>query len=207
MAQLNKFDKVNQMRTQAIPYEKFFGDMDLEDKDKELRIGLANKLDDMFYYFLAMLDEDNVDEIKNSLKQQFKDTVAEYFKDTINPGDYMDEYINVVVDSVVNTTVKNKGDSWYVSEDRAQYLSEDETNGIANYYQERQALLEGKTTKVWRTILDGKERHTHFIANAQEVPIGEAFVVGNSRLMYPKDISLGADVTELIGCRCTCWYI
>lgn len=208
MAQTSKFDKLNNLRSQAIPFEKYFGEMDLDDNEKERRVELAKLLDDMFFYYLAMLLDDEKEEIdtRKSLKEEFRNIVSNFFKDTINEADYVYGYIDGAVDSIIDTTLKNSSDEWYTSQDRASYLAEDNTNPLANYYQDRQALLEGKTHKTWRTILDGKERHSHFIANAQEVPIGTAFNVGNSKMMFPGDLSLGADLNEIVNCRCSCFY-
>jgi len=57
--------------------------------------------------------------------------------------------------------------------------------------------------KTWNTILDGRERITHNIADGQMQPIMMPFEVGSSLLMYPKDMSLDASLEEIINCRCS----
>lgn len=42
--------------------------------------------------------------------------------------------------------------------------------------------------------------------NGKYVPIGNAFHVGDSWMMFPKDTSLGADAKEIINCRCSITY-
>ena len=49
----------------------------------------------------------------------------------------------------------------------------------------------------------GVTRPAHLDANRQEVPYDEPFEVGDEKLMYPGDISLGASAGNVINCRCT----
>lgn len=41
------------------------------------------------------------------------------------------------------------------------------------------------------------------LLNGTRIPIDEAFMVGNSKLMFPNDASLGSDAEEIVNCRCT----
>jgi uncharacterized protein with gpF-like domain len=61
--------------------------------------------------------------------------------------------------------------------------------------------------KKWRTEGDDKVRQTHQATDGIEVELDEPFEVGASMLMYPGDDSLGAEIEELINCRCTVEYI
>lgn len=55
----------------------------------------------------------------------------------------------------------------------------------------------------WVSTDDGRTRPEHLDANRQEVPYDEPFEVGDEKLMYPGDISLGANAGNVINCRCT----
>jgi hypothetical protein len=68
------------------------------------------------------------------------------------------------------------------------------------------AVREGKTMKVWNTIIDGREREWHNEANQTVLPINEPFEVGGELLMYPLDTSLGASADNIANCRCTATY-
>lgn len=57
--------------------------------------------------------------------------------------------------------------------------------------------------KTWNVIEDGKERDTHREADGQEVDSTGSFTVGSSSLLYPGDDSLGAELKEIINCRCS----
>lgn len=60
--------------------------------------------------------------------------------------------------------------------------------------------------KEWDDIGDSKVRATHRAANGQRVPMNAPFRVGSSLLMYPGDTSLGAEIKEVAGCRCSSRY-
>ena len=69
------------------------------------------------------------------------------------------------------------------------------------------AFSSGKTKKRWKTFGDSRVRGTHRAAAGQTVPLDQPFIVGNSRLMFPCDSSLGASPAEIVNCRCTIEYI
>ena len=64
-------------------------------------------------------------------------------------------------------------------------------------------VIADEVMKTWYTTIDGRERDSHHIAHLQKKRFDEAFEVGNSRLMYPKDRSLGASPKEIFNCRCS----
>lgn len=61
--------------------------------------------------------------------------------------------------------------------------------------------------KSWLTLRDKKVRDTHRAAESQTRAVNEAFNVGNSRMMYPGDTSLGAPIREIAHCRCSAQYL
>lgn len=61
-------------------------------------------------------------------------------------------------------------------------------------------------TKEWVDQHDGEVRPTHVVAGGQTVDAKDPFIVGGSRLMYPRDKSLGAELKEVIHCRCYARY-
>ena len=62
------------------------------------------------------------------------------------------------------------------------------------------------TTKIWNTILDGKQRDAHDEADSQQQPLGLPFLVGGELLKYPGDTSLGASAGNICNCRCSVQY-
>lgn len=61
----------------------------------------------------------------------------------------------------------------------------------------------GVEEQEWVATNDDRTRETHAAANGQVVRVGEPFDVGGSQMLYPGDDSLGADVAEIVNCRCT----
>lgn len=59
--------------------------------------------------------------------------------------------------------------------------------------------------KAWITRMDGVVRPTHKAALGQRQRDDEPFNVGDSKLMYPRDLSLGASTLETA--RCRCWVV
>lgn len=81
------------------------------------------------------------------------------------------------------------------------------STSVANYYDFYDAVeRNGATKKVWISEADGKVRATHDEAHGQERQINKLFVVGDSELMFPGDITHGADLREIINCRCWVSY-
>jgi len=63
--------------------------------------------------------------------------------------------------------------------------------------------LSDSLIRIWESRKDERVRETHIIADGQRVPgTATPFMVGNSLLMYPGDTSLGAEMKEIIDCRC-----
>lgn len=58
--------------------------------------------------------------------------------------------------------------------------------------------------KRWVATTDHRVRDDHLAMNGVEVPQDEPFVLPDgSKMMFPADISLGADAGQVINCRCT----
>lgn len=91
-------------------------------------------------------------------------------------------------------------------EDRALSIAENESNSIFNRVEYDDAVDNGKTYKTWLTENDDRVRHTHRLLEMKTIPIDEPFVVGDSKMMFPRDTSMGASVREIVGCRCSLTY-
>ena len=84
----------------------------------------------------------------------------------------------------------------------ANTLIEEEAEIVPKEEQEPESLFK-KLMRMWQSRKDDRVRDTHIIADGQTVQgTTEPFKVGDSLLMYPGDTSLGADMSEIIGCRC-----
>lgn len=92
--------------------------------------------------------------------------------------------------------------AWLFSAARAETAARDNTNALCNCSQLDDLQRQGYKYKEWRTVMDGKERHDHAVANGQIVPVDSPFIVGGYRMMFPKDDTYGAPLNEIINCRC-----
>ena len=58
--------------------------------------------------------------------------------------------------------------------------------------------------KRWVATMDSRTREDHLAMDGVEVPQDEPFVLPDgSKMMFPGDISMGADVSQVVNCRCT----
>jgi len=56
--------------------------------------------------------------------------------------------------------------------------------------------------KTWNTVLDEKTRLSHVLADRQRVRANQPFRVQGQNLKVPGDMSLGATIDNIAGCRC-----
>lgn len=199
------YDELNS--TENLNYEMYFGEMDLDDKEKEDRIALAKQLEPIFLYFFYMFLEGNsdVDDYRDYLSENYKKIAVSFIK-TREPTAYLNSYIDEIADGIVNTTLTHEGAEYYTSLSRAMNIAANEANTIGNYRQYTQMVKQGYKYKMWVTMRDDKVRHTHIAVNGDKVGIFDSFHVGNAEMSFPRDASLGAGAEEIANCRCTVKY-
>lgn len=209
------FDELNKLydgkyKRKSMPYEQYFGEMALTKEQKKERISFAEKFEEvmMFLFFLLLTfeeygnAEESQDFIIEQVKQKYKDLAIDYTA----LDEYIEEYIDEFVEEVIKTTNNHSDEPYYKSEDRATLIAENEANSVLNYVDYIKAIDNGLTKKKWKTELDNKVRKTHEPMEGKVIDISIPFVVGESLMLFPKDTSYGADVEELVNCRCTVEY-
>ena len=143
------FDKLNVISTKvsqteaearSMPYEEYFGEMELDDEEKRRRINVAEKIELVLLFvfsFVATLGEmaENYrDYIIEQFQKQYQSALAPY----MDVDFYTRQYIENITESIVNTTLFNMGstaelaDNYYLSDDRAMYVAENEANSVMN---------------------------------------------------------------------------
>lgn len=207
------FDEQNRLqkpyKDRSIPYNEYFGDMDLSDEQKKERISFAEDTEEVLLFVIAlfsiMRDFDAVDEtyIGEALKTQFTGVVASY----TDIDEYLDTYIQNFTSEFVSTTLENLDSEWYLSDDRAMFDSENESNGVLNYKDYMIAIASGKKNKTWITFGDSRVRKTHKAVDGKAIPIKSLFSVGKTFMRFPKDTEYAkTHPEELINCRCSVKY-
>lgn len=191
-----------------MPYEQYFGEMEITDDQKKKRIQVAEEIEYImfFLYELVSLMTDyryiSPEFIKQKVYEKYINVLEKHGK----PDKYIEEYAKEFSDMVVDTTIKHSGEEFYRSEDRAMLVAENEANSAINYFEYKEAVAGGKKRKQWITQRDDRVRDTHKEVNGETIPIDNAFIVGDSLMAFPKDTSYGASINEIAGCRCTIKY-
>ena len=204
-----KSDELNIVR--AIPFDEYFEPMAIEDYQKEQRIRLAEEISKAIFYILLMFETAkalklslDAEQMRESMAQRYLDAIEGLGYDINDP--YYEEHIRETSDSLVTTTIDNLNNPWFTSQDRADYIAEDEANSIANHADLEEAKGQGYTDKTWKTMKDERVRHTHRAVDETTVGIDEPFIVGHYKMLAPRDDSLGAGLEEIIRCRCSLFF-
>lgn len=197
------------------PYKEYFSKMSISDKEKQERIAFSEQMEEVVLYILALIEttiesgETKREYIQTQFYDKYLDVIASYMLiDT-----YIKQYTLGVTKQIIDATFerfssedKSITDDYYLSNDRAMFISECEANSILNYRQYSKAVKSGKAKKKWIDVGDKRERKTHLEVGGITLPIGEPFSVGDSLLQFPKDTSLGASTDEIVNCRCSIQY-
>lgn len=197
------------------PYKEYFSKMSISDKEKQERIAFSEQMEEVVLYILALIEttiesgETKREYIQTQFYDKYLDVIASYMIiDT-----YIKQYAVDITKQIIDATferfsAKDKSitDDYYLSNDRAMFISECEANSILNYRQYLKAVKAGKTKKKWIDVGDKRERKTHLEVGGIILPIDEPFSVGDSLLQFPKDTSLGASADEIVNCRCSIQY-
>lgn len=197
------------------PYKEYFSKMSISDKENQERIAFSEQMEEVVLYILALIEttiesgESDQEYIQTQFYDKYLDVIASYMLiDT-----YIKQYALDVTKQIIDATFerfsaedKSITDDYYLSNDRAMFISECEANSILNYRQYSKAVKAGKTKKKWIDVGDKRERKTHLEVGGTILPIDEPFSVGDSLLQFPKDTSLGASADEIVNCRCSIQY-
>lgn len=195
-------------KSNIIPIDEFFDDMYLAESEKEERKDLARNIYVILSALLTIIKANQV--LKNDhdieyYKEYLTSNLEIVFDNTFGPGSYR-SIIENFASEFIDSTMRHIDKPYFTSDDRAIVNAEQQSNAVYNQQQYEQALASGKTKKTWVTMHDKRVRKNHDAADGQEVAIDKPFEVGDSELMFPCDISLGANLREICNCRCVVVY-
>lgn len=215
----------------SMPIKRYFGEMRLTKRQKTERINLANDIEDamLFFFSLVILQRElafmagiSAVDIKEQFRTRMEETVSKHTELTADIRQHINEYVDDVTKSTTEhleillalmedaepetkkNTEKRKAEEFYLSDDRARLLGEEESNTIFNMSDFEKAKLLGYKHKTWLTMRDSRVRKTHVPLDDKTISIDEFFIVGESLMRYPRD-EFGSD-KETIGCRCSIRY-
>lgn len=204
----HEFDELNNPKSRAIPYEQYFGEMELTEEQKEERIKASKRIEDMMLFLFSLLSVmkeysyENLEFVVSQVKNQYSDVLSV----SMEMDEYLNGYVNDFSEQIVETTQNHMDDEWYLSDDRAMFVAENEANTTFNYLEYKKAIESGKKKKRWITMRDRHVRHTHQLVEGKTIGINDVFLVGDSEMFYPKDTTFGASALEIVNCRCSIKY-
>ena len=193
-----RFDELNTLvqNERSMPFEMYFGEMNLPEEEKSERIQMAKELEEVFITTMIWL----------FTIEQANNTNYEPIRKYVEVDDYLKTYVKSFSYDVVDSTNRHKNEPYYYSLDRARFMAENEVNTVINHARHMEAVNARKTMKRWKAIIDEVTRKDHIEINGKYIPIGQAFHVGDSWMMHAKDTSLGASTNQIVNCRCVTIY-
>ena len=197
---MKSLDELNKL------FGAYFKIMAISEEDKKKRVDCAWFFYDAVWYVLTMIRLENdkgrlAD--KDSYRQSLEFRIIDSLEENNLPVD--EEYINKVTEEVIDTTFRHlDDDEYYLSQDRAVLIAQNEANTVMNGVDFFNAKKSGKKYKVWQTEMDSKVRPWHEEVNGMRIPIDEYFYVGNDQMKYPHDYNASAE--NVVNCRCSCVY-
>ena len=198
-----RFDELNQLK-------RFFSTMEISEDEKKKRTDLAYLLYDAIYFTFALIKVEKDIEERNFTKNalvidQYKETLQHRIEDALEGIPHEDNYVPRLVDDIMGTTDRHPDDPYYLSQDRALLIAQNEANTAYNHYDYVNAKAGGKEYKTWVTEGDERVREAHVEVDMMRIPIDDMFHVGNDEMRYPHDFMYGS-AENLVNCRCTCIY-
>lgn len=204
---LLKIDELSSFK-KPLSYEQYFDGIGLDNEQVNSRIAYANNMENIMLWLFAFIvsvygtEDFNYSYIRNELYSKVKTLVNE----TVGNDPYYENYVNNFVDEVLMATIRNADTPYFLSTDRAVYVSENEAQTVYNYLDYKLALASGFTKKQWVDVRDSHERVSHLEVGRKIIPIEDYFQVGSCLMRFPKDTENGT-AEEIVNCRCHIVYM
>ena len=186
-----------------------------------------------FYLMIAQYQYDTDLDVNEEMNARFRETIGNHMEISDRLDGHISEVVDdiervtaehlavlVVLTDEVNRDIayeseeqyreaedrekKLESEEYWLSDDRARYIAEEEANTAFNDSDFEEAIAEGYTMKTWNTMADRYVRKTHRPMEGKTIPIDDYFLVGNSLMLYPRDDN--GDPEEIINCRCWLTY-
>lgn len=205
-----RFDELNTLiqNKRSMPFEQYFGEMNLTEEEKSKRIQMAEELEENFIVTMTLLftmaQANKID--YEFIRKQIEDSYLETLRKYASVDRHLETYVKSFSYDVIDSTKKHKNEPYYYSLDRARFMAENEVNTAINHARYIEAVNGGKTMKRWESIIDEATRKDHREINGKYISIGQAFHVGDSWMLFPKDMSMNPNPNQVIYCRCSIMY-
>lgn len=219
---IQEFDDINIGIDEEIleKLRDYFEPMEITERQKEDRVDVAKELFNALLFFFSLISlsvEYNRLErtyLIERIRQEFANVVFEH----MSADEYVTEYLDKIAEDITVVTLAHldnvvsdlnkptsdfntQDDNYYISDERALLIAENEANSIMNYAELKQAIEQGYAYKEWVTMRDTKVRKTHKEVDNVIIPITEMFDVGSGSMMQPHDFA--NNPSECPQCRCS----
>ena len=184
-------------------YERYFEEAPLSNDEKRKRIDLAEELEILFLYLFVAIDEPG---IEKKIAEKYQEIVTKHMGMDNTPA-YIVSLSQDCVNEVARATRENIDTEYYTSKERAANIGADQAHNIFEYKDYTDAVKQGKTRKIWVSMLLKNTRPAHWDAHGQEVGIFQKFHVGDSDFDFPKDLKYNPSAEQVVNCVCHCKYL
>ena len=204
--ELNILSQKEEFVRRAIPFRDYFKPMDINKEQKERRVRAAERIAEVFYIALGILDTGSpYGELAIAATVTYLQTALmnAYAEITDRAADaWYSEHALRLIEETVAATGRHPDDPYFTSDDRADVIAENDAAAVIAYDELAEAVENGFVFKTWHGMLDKRERKSHVAMEGTTIPIDEPFDVNGSQMMMPGDDSLGASPAEIVNCRC-----
>lgn len=199
------FDELNKLgkERRSEPIEEYYEPMRISRKRRNDRIRIARKYRDALLAYMDFVDcFAQYGYIDIPAREMLRSSLIELIEDAFIIDTILREYADRISEQIHDSTMRNKDkDPYFLSEDRATFIGEDEANALVNYDELKEAVELGKSRKTWRTVGDKAVRDTHRAVEGKTIPLDKPFIVGGYEMMVPRDPEVDAP-EETVNCRC-----
>ena len=123
------FDELHALK---IKYSEWFGDMEITETEKKERESLAEEIELLFMaLFLMAIDEQDKQLCLDYARNQYKQ-LCNKFLGANKTSAYINQYVNMITENILDVTLDNIKSDYYTSQDRAIFIAANEANTIGN---------------------------------------------------------------------------
>lgn len=212
MASVLSFDELEKLgiERRSVPHREWFSVIELPKDNIDSRVSLAESAEEeiLDWFYFMLLAYGSAEMVNEAMAAQVLEQALLNAIPATQRSEYVDKLIAQTAQEVTEATIRHWDDPYFLSEDRAAVIAQNEAQMVNSYAEYEDAEARGFTSKTWHGMLDNRERESHVAAEDQTVPIGEDFFVGeNSYFIVPTVPSeAGADPEEYVNCRCWATY-
>lgn len=201
-------DELNSPEFNAAEYiRNYFKPMPITDKQKEEREEASFDIRDALLFLFALInifgDYDAIDWI--AVEEQFRLEFSTAVNRHAESQKWLEDYIFIKVSDIIRITQEQDlDDPYWLSDERATFEAVNDANDVIGHEELRKAIEKGNKFKIWRGIMDSKERPSHVRMEGKKVGITEYFYLDKGKMLYPHDWVNCPE--ECPNCRCVAIY-